>query len=335
MNNGEIPINTGLSLHEDLSTKTFSMATTPWSIRRKILSDPIKFQTLVKPLIHDEKNEVPVRWIKNLLCQAKEMQKNENEPPKDFKIIPTEEEQLSAFKRQSFTNFLLEIDLLPPKDDQDHWAIPATFTQDHLQTLHDYFLHDLLVGYFQDDFCKVCKKEGKSIIQHIKKKASCRAHYTDDEMEELRLGAKCVTNENKKDWAKANKDQVKASNAKHYQQNKAKKAAYYQQNKEKIGKKMAEYHNKNYNTINRRKAFYYFENKDKWAKKTKKEEVLKDQVNDKPETDYSLKRTPIDFTMDDLEAEAEDEDEFKANIEPMERKTLPSRKCSQKINYDL
>ena len=317
MNNGEIPINNGPSLHEDFSTKTFSMATIPWSTRRKILSDPIKFQTLVKPLIHDEKNEVPVRWIKNLLCQAKEMQKNENEPPKDFKIIPTEEEQLSAFKRQSFTNFLLEIDLLPPKDDQDHWAIPATFTQDHLQTLHDYFLHDLLVGYFQDDFCKVCKKEGKSIIQHIKKKASCRAHYTDDEMEELRLGAKCVTNENKKDWAKANKDLVKASNDK-----------YYQKNKEKIAKRMAEYHNKNYNTINRRKAFYY------WAKKTEKEEVSKVQVDDKPQTNYSFKRTPIDFTMADLEAE-EEEDEFKANIEPVERKTLPKRKCSEKALNDV
>ena len=74
--------------------------------------------------------------------------------------------------------------------------------------------------------------------------------------------------------------------------------------------------------------FYY------WAKKNEKEEVSKVQVDDKPQTNYSFKRTPIDFTMADLEAE-EEEDEFKANIEPVERKTLPKRKCSEKALNDV
>ena len=177
-------------------------------------------------------------------------------------------------------------------------------------------------------------KDCKSLIQHIKKKASCGAQYADDEMEELRIQAKLVSEDNARSWKYWNKDKVKSSNVKYYEQNKEKKAAYYQSNKEKIAQRKAEHHSKNYSSIAQRKSSHYFENKEK-RHEANVMEVEKSSNSDlpKPSTtaNYSLKRKPIDFSMAELEAATENDgdEDFKANVEePLEKKTLPKRKCS-------
>ena len=47
------------------------------------------------------------------------------------------------------------------------------------------------------------------------------------------------------------------------------------------------------------------------------------------------KRTPINFTMEDLEND-DSGDDFKLNVESnSSRKILPSRKCTEHVTYDL
>ena len=290
-------------------------------IHSKIYDDPIKLPSILTPFINDKKNQIPSRWIKRLLKQELDKEK-----PAEIKLIPNEEEQISALQRPSFTNLLNEIGFLPPNE-QEHWVIPAS-SKEHLLALHDFFLHHILCGYLYDEECKVCQKDCKSLIQHLKKKASCGALYADDEMEELRIQAKLVSKTNAKSWKYWNKDKVKASYNKFYEQNKSKKAAYYQNNKGKLGMKMAEYHSKNYKTIASRKSSHYYENK-----KSKEKQVENASNSPDQSSNYSLKRKPINFNMDDLETAAEDEndDEFKATIGPLEKKILPERKCTQKI----
>ena len=299
------------------------MEDTGEEILKRLLDDPVKLPSIFTPYISDQGNQVPTRWIKRIL---KHELKNEN-PATEIKLLPTEEEHISALERPSFTNLLTEIGFLPPKNEHEHWTIQAS-SRNHLLALHDFFLNHILCGYLCDEECKVCKKDCKSLIQHLKKKASCGALYADDEMEELRIQAKLVSKTNAKSWKYWNKDKVKASYNKFYEQNKSKKAAYYQNNKGKLGMKMAEYHSKNYKTIASRKSSHYYENK-----KPKEKQVESASNSSDQSSNYSLKRQPINFNMDDLETDKEDEndDEFKATIGPLEKKILPERKCTQKI----
>ena len=300
---------------------------------KQIDRDPIKKEKIIKPLIHGGRNKTSLRWIQNILFD--EMTKEGHTT--DIEIIPCNEEQVCALKTPSFTNFLEELEFLPPNEGHENWRIPGSFSKSHLQALHDYFL-------FQDEKCKVCNLWYKSLIQHIKKNSSCGPQYKENEMEELRLRAITLTKKNKKTWAKENKDQAKASNDNYYQANKAKKAAYYQKNKEEIGKKMAQYHNKNYKSIAKRKGISYFEKKLERAEKKKKTESGEENEGEGSKSDneesgtsqnYSFKRKPVDFSMADLEAAAEEEeDEFRATIEPVEKKTLPERKCANKVSSD-
>ena len=101
-------------------------------------------------------------------------------------------------------------------------------------------------------------------------------------------------------------------------------------------RKFLDYERKNQFKIAQRKASYYQANKEVTAKKRLESKFTKavdenSTTNDASQDDkaaYSFKRKEIDFTMADLERDAEeDDDEYKAKIEDVGEKSLPSRKC--------
>ena len=54
------------------------------------------------------------------------------------------------------------------------------------------------------------------------------------------------------------------------------------------------------------------------------DDVMKENPN------YVRKRKPINFTMDDLEADEMEDDTFEINIDPGTTRTLPRRNCKPK-----
>ena len=291
-----------------------------------------RFQEITKPLIQtDQKNEVPLRWLKNLIRQVEE-RRNSGDEAQEIQIIPTQQECIPAFKRASFCNFLKEIELIEPKDEDKHWSIPKTFTSQRLQDLYT-LLTEILIFHYGIP-CKVCKRNFKSILQHIKKDKACAKHFGDYEIEELKLEAKRQSKFMAKLWANNNAKVIKASKREYYHKNKIKAKEYYKTNKAELTKKNAEYYIKNYESIAKRKSFNYYYKKELEVEEENDKNANSEIENDDSDADvgqseYSFKRKPIDFNMSDLEdAAAEDNDEdFKAKIDEVpERKYLPKRK---------
>ena len=46
---------------------------------------------------------------------------------------------------------------------------------------------------------------------------------------------------------------------------------------------------------------------------------------------YTKKRKPINFTIEDLDADMEEDGEFRVNVKPTTSRTMPKRKCKDKI----
>lgn len=196
-----------------------------------------RFEEITKPLIQTaQKNEVPLRWLKNLIHQV-EKRRNSGEEAQDIQIIPTQQDCISAFKRASFCNFLKDLELIEPKDEIKHWSIPKTFTCQRLQDLHTLFTEILIFHYGNP--CKICKRNFKSLLQHIKKDKECAKHFGDDEIEELKLEAKRQSRFMAKLWAKDNAEVGKASKREYYHKNKTKAKEYYKSNKADLAKKNA------------------------------------------------------------------------------------------------
>ena len=164
--------------------------------------------------------------------------------------------------------------------------------------------------------CKYCSDSFSSLLRHISK-SHCKEKYSQEEIDTLHQQSKEQHRANTKVWKKDNKEAIAAINAK-----------YYKSHKSSSDKTEVQNNYKNEQVI---------------------KETLKEKILDVPlsfestecismNSNFDLnaisirKRKPIDFTMSDLEEEAEDDDdkEFVINSVPiLSRKILPKRNCNK------
>ena len=174
-------------------------------------------------------------------------------------------------------------------------------------------------------------------MKHLKKAKDCFKNYSEEEHNELLLMAKTKKKEKEKQYQKKNKKAIASRMAKRYTDHKDEILEKYQENKTTYSRKFLEYERKNPVKISKRKANYYQEKKAVLAKKRqeikatkpKSEEENAASNGEETRAGYSFKRKAIDFTMEDLEGDAEDPDdeEYHADVEDLEKKCLPSREC--------
>ena len=148
--------------------------------------------------------------------------------------------------------------------------------------------------------------------------------------------ARTKKKEKEKQYQKKNKNAIASRMAKRYKNHKDKILQKYQDNKLEFSRKFLDYERKNSFKISKRKADYYQENKQAIAKKQQESKSNKPASDvsstDDDKTEYSFKRKAIDFTMADLERDAEEDDEeYQAFVEDVGKKSLPSRHCKNML----
>ena len=175
-------------------------------------------------------------------------------------------------------------------------------------------------------------------MKHLKKANDCFKTYSEEEQNELLQMAKTKKKEKEKQYQKRNKIAIASRMAKRYADHKDKILEKYQDNKTDYSRKFLDYERRNPVKIAKRKANYYQEKKEILAKKRQEIKAAKPKSeeenatfngNEQTRAGYSFKRKAIDFTMEDLEGDAEDPDdeEYHADVEDLEKKCLPSREC--------
>ena len=93
--------------------------------------------------------------------------------------------------------------------------------------------------------CKKCKTafQTTSILRHLSQKADCKTVYSDEELSNLRSGAKERASKKRKIWKKENKDYLSDQNARYHIANREKilqqKSNYYTSHKVEISKQKA------------------------------------------------------------------------------------------------
>ena len=174
--------------------------------------------------------------------------------------------------------------------------------------------------------CKYCSDSFTSLLRHISK-SQCKEKYSKEEMEMLYQQAKQNHRMNTKAWKKENKDALVAKNANYYQRH---KAAMAEKNPVKHTKEREQV----INQIGIEKLNVEFS---KEAAKNDNDKDTESTTNDTASQAGKFpmvrKRPPINFTMADLEAEADDDidQEFVVRSMPILcKKILPKRQCSAK-----
>ena len=165
--------------------------------------------------------------------------------------------------------------------------------------------------------CKYCSDSFSSLLRHISK-SNCKEKYSQGEIDALHQQSKEQHRANTKMWKKDNKEAVAAINAKYYKS-----------------------HKSSISDINKVQNNYKNEQVIKETLKEKRLDVPSsfestESISMNSNFDHNAisirKRKPIDFTMSDLEEEAEDDDdkEFVINSVPiLSRKILPKRNCNK------
>ena len=176
--------------------------------------------------------------------------------------------------------------------------------------------------------CKYCSGSFSSLLKHISK-TQCKERYSKEEMETLYQQAKQHHRMNTKAWKKDNKEALVAKNAN-----------YYQKYKEAMSEKNKVQHV----TRGREQSINQIGN-EKLNVELPMGADKNDPIKVTESTSYNLaipatvvrKRPPINFTLEDLEAEADDDmdQEFIVKPEPnLSKKILPKRHCSENIVYN-
>ena len=273
---------------------------------------------------------VELKWLKKRLEDELAIRKTVDEDLfEEVCLHPTNDSITAAIEQTVIKRLLKFFRLDPPTDSNKFWTIPTTIDEDDLEQS----INDLQILIFtQLNRCKSCKTLYKNILKHLKKSENCLEKYSEEEHNELLLMAKSKKKEKEKAYQKKNKASIASRMAKRYNENKEKIAEKYQENKAKVCQKVLEYERMNPTKISKRKANYYQNHKDNLAKKQLKEKENEPTRNQtaQVETGYSYKKKAIDFSMADLEADAEeedDDDDFKATVEVDGMKSLPFRKC--------
>ena len=279
-----------------------------------------------------------LKWLKS--CLDDEIAVRKRLEQDDFKVKrlhPPDDQIKDALSDPIFVRLLKYLNFDPPIGCDASWKIAVCFDEDDLQsdseTVQRYIFQQL-------SKCKSCNVLYKSIIKHLKKSEKCFKSYAPDEYSELLDMAKSKKKSKKAKWLKKNKDSVASQKADWYKKHKDQVASKYQENKTEISRKKLAYERENAWKISSRKAKYYLENKEKYQEKYKQKKSLRkteegteedseneDNTKIMPKPQYSMKRKAIDFNMADLEAATEEEEEFKANVGPLEKKSLPPRIC--------
>lgn len=275
-----------------------------------------------------------LKWLKKLLEDELAIRKTIDEDL--FQVVwlhPTNDSIKAALEQAVIKRLLKFMRLDPPTDCDPFWKIPITVDEEDLEQNINYLQKFI---FTQLDRCKSCKIEFQSIMKHLKQAENCFKIYSEEEHNELLLMAKIKNKEKQKLYQKKNKSAIASRMAKRYNDHRDKILEKYQNNKADYSRKFLDYERKNQFKIAQRKASYYQANKEVTAKKRLESKFTKavdenSTTNDASQDDkaaYSFKRKEIDFTMADLERDAEeDDDEYKAKIEDVGEKSLPSRKC--------
>ena len=168
--------------------------------------------------------------------------------------------------------------------------------------------------------CKSCGELLKSILKHIHKKPDCFKQYNEGEINKLKKASSLNSKSQAQEWQKKNKAHVAEKKAERYQRNKAELAKKYQLEKESKRIKMSNYYQKNSEDILFKKANYYQANRPKIAvrRQAAKMKTGTSNINKNSSignaSNYNFQRKEIDFTMADLENDAEESDDD--NYEP-------------------
>ena len=296
----------------------------------------------ISGILQDGNHLEELKWLKKCLEDELAIRKTVDEDLfEEVCLHPTNDSVTAAIEQTVIKRLLKFFRLDPPTDSNQFWKIPTTIDEDDLEQS----TNDLQILIFtQLNRCKSCKTRYKNILKHLKKSENCLQKYSEEEHNELLLMAKTKKKEKEKQYQKKNKNAIASRMAKRYKNHKDEILQRYQDNKLESSRKFLDYERKNSYKISVRKANYYEENKQAIAKKRHESKSNKpafdvsstDDDNPKysqnDKTEYTFKRKAIDFTMADLEQDAEEDDEeYQAFVKDVGKKSLPSRHCKNML----
>ena len=172
--------------------------------------------------------------------------------------------------------------------------------------------------------CKVCSKSYEYLLKHLNKVEHCKGDYSVEELNNLKEMSKKKTALKNKLWKHEHKEWRAEYNSTYYEKNydaiaDKKKRKYTKEKEDKA--KRNEKSNKEFDA--------------KGSETNCKKDSDRDEIGNSKSALMIRKRTPINFTMADLEND-DSGDDFEMSVEfNSDKKILPSRKCTKSVTYDL